>query len=70
MIFENIENSLDFWLCVNCNFSYIECGKIWSDDTEHYWDKWETSDHNALIFYQRLDAHNRYLLFEWYTKYS
>ena len=68
--FELYEESFDFWEYLNFNFSFTECQKIWKTDFEHYWNKWLTSDTNAVLFYRRLDPSNRKKVVDWFLEHK
>lgn len=47
------------------NFTYDICASIFTVDTDHYWNKWSTSNENIILFINRLDVLNQEKILSW-----
>lgn len=50
------------------NFTYDTCANIFIEDTEHYWNKWLTSNENIILFINSLDLFNKEKILSWLEK--
>jgi hypothetical protein len=44
---------------IQCNICYDTFIKIWNNDCNHFFDKWQMCEQNVIIFYNSLDSQNQ-----------
>lgn len=67
LIFDTFIESYKIMLCIQANFSYDVCKELYPEryDCDHYFNKWESANHNVVHFMNSLDDFNKQLIFCW-----
>lgn len=63
-----LNNSYDILLSLQCNFNKQICDKIFTDYSNHLYEKWLNCDQNILKFISLLDSVNRNKILLWCTR--
>ena len=65
MDLKNLIVSVDILLLLQCTFNKFISDKIFKDDSNQLYPKWEQSNGNILNFITKLDDNNKNKLLEW-----
>jgi hypothetical protein len=51
--YPEVYNAYNLFLAMHRNFSYATCQQLWNNNPDHYWNLWNDSGHNIVLFLER-----------------
>lgn len=49
----SLQESYELFVCMQRNFSYATCLDLWYNNADHYWNLWNDSHNNIVLFLER-----------------